>query len=152
MVRFNGKFKVTQVKWLTSPGPSTWMALLGLLRLGVVSESHSFQWIKQKPLWKALGMCAAHVDSGRHYSPDGEQSVPLKPSSLKTSRGVGVGETRRLSWGLSLVSCSDCMQHLENVSGLWPCTKMVPVAMYKFSLSYSIFRCKVNYLLLLQEG
>lgn len=65
------------------------------------ANPRSFKRMK-KTLWKALWTYAAHVYNGCHYSPGEDSLYPWDP--------IPENQAGRLSYGQSLVSCSDCMQ------------------------------------------
>lgn len=90
---------------------------------------------------RSLGVCSDRRD------PD--ESTPHGPGPCIAARRLWKGPIQVQSQHLHFVSYSNHMQYLEDVSGEWPCTKTVLVAMYnETSLSSSIFKCRINLFLL----
>lgn len=102
MVRFNGKFKVTTVTWVTSPGPSTGMVPPWLLEAGGGEQIHILSRELKRYFERQYG-CVQHMCTVAGTTPQVRTAYTFENPIPENQPG-------RLSCGQSLVSCSDCMQ------------------------------------------
>lgn len=144
---FNGRLNAVEKSdgWLVLGLPHEW-PFLGSLRLGMVSKPLSLKRMKHQPFWQVHGVHVATSVWNLQWPPRvADESAPLWIWSLHTTREA-------LEWclliknqDLDFISYFNHMQYLEGVSGEWPMHKNVFVGIYiKLSLSYGIFRWKIN--------